>query len=651
MLAVTALATTGLLASSPPANAAFTGQQLGTSKFEIDTDANLTVDGPTGNIDWLDGGAIRARFADQTSGSGDDSFGNGTKEDDAVPSVIDGSIPPNKSDLKFFGVYQETTPAFAQYLHLYWSRVQDPSGTTNMDFEFNKSATLSSNGITPERSPGDLLITYDLSRGGTVPTLSKRTWTGSVWGAETSLTGNAIGSINATAITAANSGGASGIGGLDPRTFGEATIDLNALFGTGCASFGSAYLKSRSSDSFTSAVKDFIAPRPVNVSNCGSVAIHKQDDAGTALAGATFTLYTNVAPLTAPRGAGDTATALTCTTNASGDCTISNVPFGSYWIVETVTPTDHDPAADQAVNVAPGGNTPTGTFTFVNNRQRGSIIVRKNDGGGAFLGGASFTVSKTGFTSALMTEVATGLFCLDNLLYGTYTVTESTVPGGYTGASPQNFAVSSRSTCDGRLGSPVNTGVTADLTFTNNQTPGTVNIAKTDDLSNPLAGASFTLFVDNATPGTRGVYDSATDTTVQAGPTQTDSGGAIQWTNVPVGYYCAVETGTPVGYDTAAAQCFYLAQGTTANTGSIQNLTFVDNRQHRIVVLVCHEGTDTLTQSSVTLAGTGGSTKISLGAGSLTAAQQKALCDTGGASYGNLSGHTERSLTVTPGSH
>ena len=35
------------------------------------------------------------------------------------------------------------------------------------------------------------------------------------------------------------------------RTFGEAQIDLRLIFGEQCASFGSAMLKSRSSDAFT----------------------------------------------------------------------------------------------------------------------------------------------------------------------------------------------------------------------------------------------------------------------------------------------------------------------------------------------------------------------------------------------------------------
>ncbi len=68
----------------------------------------------------------------------DDSFGQGSKEDTVVPTVVDGSIPPNKSDLKNFGVYLEET-AGDDFLHMFWHRVQDPTGTTNMDFEFNQS--------------------------------------------------------------------------------------------------------------------------------------------------------------------------------------------------------------------------------------------------------------------------------------------------------------------------------------------------------------------------------------------------------------------------------------------------------------------------------------------------------------------------------
>ena len=187
------------------------GASLPGSAFEIDADANLVAVAPA--LDWANVGDTKKN--DLATGSGDDSFGQGSKEDTAIPTVVDGSIPPNKSDLKTFGVYQEET-AGGKFLHLFWTRVQDPSGTTNMDFEFNKSTTTSSNGVTPVRTAGDLLITYDLSKGGTVPVLSLREWTGSEWGPETNLTtsGDATGSINTSPIASANS---EGLGALDPR--------------------------------------------------------------------------------------------------------------------------------------------------------------------------------------------------------------------------------------------------------------------------------------------------------------------------------------------------------------------------------------------------------------------------------------------------
>jgi hypothetical protein len=104
------------------------------------------VDDPAPSIDWAS--VAEKRQADKASGAGDDSLGQGTKEDTPVPTVVSGSIPPNKSDLLNFGVYQETV-GNRNFMHMFWHRVQEPSGSTNMDFEFNQSATVSGNGVTP----------------------------------------------------------------------------------------------------------------------------------------------------------------------------------------------------------------------------------------------------------------------------------------------------------------------------------------------------------------------------------------------------------------------------------------------------------------------------------------------------------------------
>src|SRR6266496_6525078 len=67
---------------------------LSGSNFEIDTDGNLKVDAASPCIDWLTGGAGTAlRITpklDKASGATDDSFGQGTSENDANPTIVAG---------------------------------------------------------------------------------------------------------------------------------------------------------------------------------------------------------------------------------------------------------------------------------------------------------------------------------------------------------------------------------------------------------------------------------------------------------------------------------------------------------------------------------------------------------------------------------
>ena len=65
-------------------------------------DGNLLTNPTTfGTTDWQNV-AGRNTGIDLPSGSGDNSFGQGTKEDDPNVSVVSGSIPPQKSDLTRF---------------------------------------------------------------------------------------------------------------------------------------------------------------------------------------------------------------------------------------------------------------------------------------------------------------------------------------------------------------------------------------------------------------------------------------------------------------------------------------------------------------------------------------------------------------------
>src|SRR5262249_43189138 len=204
--------------------------------------------------DWAHPNALVIGL-DLPSGQHDDAFGNGTKEDDAVPSVVDGSIPNNKSDLTRFYVSSEIRDDGDIFMYLAWERA-NTLGTANVDFEFNQSSVLSANGVTPVRTVGDMLITYDFASSGNNLSIGLRRWTGSAWGPSTDLSGSgfADGAVN------------NGFSVLDPITgqtlasqrFGEAGIDLTAagvFTPETCIHFGSAYVKSRSSASFTAEMK------------------------------------------------------------------------------------------------------------------------------------------------------------------------------------------------------------------------------------------------------------------------------------------------------------------------------------------------------------------------------------------------------------
>ncbi|MFF2494466.1 collagen binding domain-containing protein [Agromyces sp. NPDC058064] len=417
------------------------------SDFEIDTNANLVVNDPAPSIDWA--GVDEVRKPDKPTGSGDDSFGQGSKEDTLVPSVVDGSIPPNKSDLKTFGLYLETNASGHQFLNLYWHRVQDPTGTTNMDFEFNKSKTLSANGVTPVRSAGDMLIQYDLSNGGTNPVLSVSRWitTGSgslcqasnstpCWDKKVnfSVLGLATGSINTTAIAA---GASDGLGAISARTFGEATVDYTALASTldECETFGSAYLKSRSSDSFSAAMKDFIAPIGTGFPTCGGVKISKVTDPASTV-DFTYTGDFSSDPSSASftLSDGESQEFADVPIGVTGHVTESDLPDG--WDLDFV---DCDLSSEGA-NVSINGaeitfNLDTAEDTVdctYHNKARGSITVEKitDSGMGAF----EFT-STTLDSPFTLTTTAAGAGGKDseefaNLVPGSYDVAE-TVPANW----------------------------------------------------------------------------------------------------------------------------------------------------------------------------------------------------------------------------
>ena len=498
-IALVATAITAALAFAVTAIASHPEASLPGSNFEIDVNANLKVDDPAPSIDWAS--VNETRRNDAPTGSGDDSYSGGAKEDDACPGTTTGSIPNNKSDLLTFGAYVEPEANGPGFLNLFWSRVAEPSGTTLMDFELNQSSTLCANGVNPVRTAGDLLIEYRIEQGGAVASIKVRTWSGAAWGAAVDLTAaaQAAGTINTTAIPAGES---DGLGARNARTFGEAQLDLDFIFDEGsCDSFGSAFIKSRASDSFTSQLKDFIAPVPVNITNCGTVIIRKQTDPdenpNTTQFGYTKSFST------------DPSTANTFQLTDDGVQTFHNVLFGSgYTVTEDVIPAGWDFAnldCSASTGVTPSINGATVTFAIDNsadildctytNRARGTIIVEKitDDGQGAF-GFTSLTLDPAAFT---LTTTGPGAAGKDSRTFadlnpGTYDVGE-TVPAGWNLVS---------ATCsDGSQPSSImlSGGETVTCTFHDAREKGAILITKTRKHAadgsgdHPHAGVDFTI--------------------------------------------------------------------------------------------------------------------------------------------------------------
>jgi len=502
MAAVAVIA--GTLASLTPAGANHPEASLAGSNFEIDVNANLKVDDAAPSIDWASVADTRA--TDTPSGQNDNSYSGGAKEDDACPGTTTGSIPNNKSDLLTFGAYVEPEVGGPGFLNLFWTRVQEPSGTTLMDFELNQSSTPCGNGVNPTRTVGDLLIEYRIEQGGAVATLKVREWTGSAWGPAVDLTSlvpqQAAGTINATPIPVAESDGLTTTNPLSARTFGEAQLDLDFIFDEDeCESFGSAFLKSRASDAFNSQLKDFIAPVPVNITNCGTVIIHKQTDPDED-PNATEFGYTKAFGT-------DPATANTFTLTDDATATFSNVLFGNgYTVTEDDIPEGwdfQDLDCDASVGVVPSITDATVTFGIDNaadvlectytNRARGTIIVEKitDDGTGSF-DFTSGTLTPAPFT---LTTTAAGAAGADSetfsdLAPGTYDVAE-TVPAGWNLVS---------ATCDDEsdpAAIDLDGGETVTCTFHDARERGAIEITKTRKHAadgpgdHPHAGVTFTV--------------------------------------------------------------------------------------------------------------------------------------------------------------
>jgi hypothetical protein len=257
-----------------------------------------------------------------------------------------------------------------------------------------------------------------------------------------------------------------------------------------------------------------------NKRQTANVKVLKTDDLGRDLDGATFELFTDNAPKGVSPGVEDIGTAQdpissvgSCTTTAAGNCTISNIALGDYWLIETGVPAGHTGADPQTVSLTTGGSTVE--KTYINARQSGGVTIVKRDDGANLLDGVKFTLQGTstfGDTVDRSCTTVLGTCTISNVPLGTYTLDEdvTTIQAGFTKdpTLPKQITISS-------LGQDVPVSVV-----------------------NPRSHRVITIVCHEGT-----IALDATDVTKDGGPTKTSISGvpaALAAKNVTAADLCAI---------------------------------------------------------------------------------------------------------------
>jgi hypothetical protein len=248
--------------------------------FEID--GNLSVDHvvpPLEPIDWESTPfpAALTTFTDAT-GSGDDIFGLGSKENDQNTWICTTGSAPPKDDIvneisingaapiagemafRFFPV----NGVQKQFLYANWSRLSN-NGDAHVDYEFNQADPSSSPASPacphlPRRTPGDFIVSFDTINGGASIAVTAFTWNGTGF---VPLPLGSQGSVWDGAVNTQPS--ISGLTVAGTNLFGELALDVSDTIGTiPCNTVLFVSMKTRASTSLNAELKDRTRVEPLN---------------------------------------------------------------------------------------------------------------------------------------------------------------------------------------------------------------------------------------------------------------------------------------------------------------------------------------------------------------------------------------------------
>ena len=245
----------------------------------------------------------------------------------------------------------------------------------------------------------------------------------------------------------------------------------------------------------------------VQVNATGSLKIKKTSEDGV-VAGITFRVTGN--------GYDQTAT-----TNDAGELLLQNLLPGTYTVTEQNAPERYEPQQPQTVTVTANA---TAEVQFSNVLKRGSLKIRKTSEDG-IVAGITFRVTGTNGYDQTATTNDAGELLLQNLLPGTYTVTEQDAPDRYAPQQPKTVTVKADAVIE--------------VTFRNTIKRGTIHGKKVDSDGGKISGAVFGLFAADET-------EFSAETAVQIATS--DENGQFAFANVLFGSWLIKELEPAEGF-------------------------------------------------------------------------------------------------------
>lgn len=322
-----------------------------------------------------------------------------------------------------------------------------------------------------------------------------------------------------------------------------------------------------------------------------ALSIVKTDaSTGALLPGATFALYRETNGVPGLQQDEDTLRD-TCVSAAAGSCTIGDLPFGTYWWVETAAPAGYtlpaDPVAGPVTVDAANAGTTIAPATVADPQVRSALTVVKRDAStDSELDGAVFELRRQGADGSWTTygtcTTQAGRCTVGGLEFGTYAWHELTPPVGYD--LPAERDSDSIEITAANAGSEL-----AVTTFRDPQTSSTLAVLKQDqETGATLDGATFALYAEaNGTPGLQPDGDRLVEECTTSG------GVACSVDGLPFGTYYWLETAAPQGYDLPAGAQSGAIVVTAENAGTTFPVTVIGDPQKRSALTVVKHDAET----------------------------------------------------------